>query len=76
METSNYCSCFFPEGHYPQSQNPRLVVPVPAQVGRGCLHADFANKSLGGGVLVGGCVQEETLGTKSRPSERAKGNHC
>ena len=32
------------------------------QVGRGCLHADFANKSLGGGVLVGGCVQEEYLG--------------
>lgn len=29
------------------------------EVGRGCLHADFANKSLGGGVLVGGCVQEE-----------------
>jgi len=29
------------------------------EVGRGCLHADFANKCLGGGVLVGGCVQEE-----------------
>ncbi|CAE7672377.1 Parg, partial [Symbiodinium pilosum] len=27
--------------------------------GRGCLHADFANRYLGGGVLVGGCVQEE-----------------
>mmetsp|Transcript_98611 Transcript_98611/g.234899 ORF Transcript_98611/g.234899 Transcript_98611/m.234899 type:complete len:443 (+) Transcript_98611:1-1329(+) len=27
--------------------------------GNGCLHADFANKFLGGGVLVGGCVQEE-----------------
>ncbi|CAK8994328.1 Poly(ADP-ribose) glycohydrolase [Durusdinium trenchii] len=29
------------------------------EVGRGCLHADFANQCLGGGVLVGGCVQEE-----------------
>eukprot|EP01052_Picozoa_sp_SAG31_P045595 SAG31_NODE_8388_length_1460_cov_1.886848_1_plen_388_part_01 len=27
--------------------------------GRGCLHADFANMFLGGGVLSGGCVQEE-----------------
>lgn len=24
-----------------------------------CLHADFANMYLGGGVLSGGCVQEE-----------------
>ncbi|CAE7590716.1 Parg [Symbiodinium natans] len=29
------------------------------EMGRGCLHADFANMYLGGGVLVGGCVQEE-----------------
>lgn len=27
--------------------------------GEGCLHADFANMFLGGGVLSGGCVQEE-----------------
>lgn len=27
--------------------------------GKGCLHADFANMFLGGGVLSGGCVQEE-----------------
>jgi len=27
--------------------------------GHNCLHADFANKFLGGGVLSGGCVQEE-----------------
>eukprot|EP00441_Pelagodinium_beii_P015462 CAMPEP_0197661264 /NCGR_PEP_ID=MMETSP1338-20131121/51350_1 /TAXON_ID=43686 ORGANISM="Pelagodinium beii, Strain RCC1491" /NCGR_SAMPLE_ID=MMETSP1338 /ASSEMBLY_ACC=CAM_ASM_000754 /LENGTH=451 /DNA_ID=CAMNT_0043238785 /DNA_START=19 /DNA_END=1374 /DNA_ORIENTATION=- len=27
--------------------------------GHGCLHADFANMFLGGGVLTGGCVQEE-----------------
>ncbi len=27
--------------------------------GRACLHADFANEFLGGGVLSGGCVQEE-----------------
>jgi len=25
------------------------------------LHADFANKYIGGGVLTGGCVQEEIL---------------
>ena len=25
--------------------------------GHDCLHADFANKYLGGGVLSGGCVQ-------------------
>lgn len=30
-----------------------------AEKGRGCLHADFANMFLGGGVLSGGCVQEE-----------------
>jgi hypothetical protein len=29
------------------------------EFGRHCLHADFANKFLGGGVLSGGCVQEE-----------------
>ena len=29
------------------------------EFGRDCLHADFANKFLGGGVLSGGCVQEE-----------------
>ena len=46
------------------SHKPGLfLAPETAQVGRGCLHADFANKSLGGGVLVGGCVQEEILGT-------------
>lgn len=28
-------------------------------VGGGALHADFANRHLGGGVLAGGCVQEE-----------------
>ena len=28
-------------------------------VGGGALHADFANRYLGGGVLEGGCVQEE-----------------
>ena len=28
-------------------------------VGGGALHADFANRRLGGGVLGGGCVQEE-----------------
>mmetsp|Transcript_51464 Transcript_51464/g.122388 ORF Transcript_51464/g.122388 Transcript_51464/m.122388 type:complete len:565 (+) Transcript_51464:102-1796(+) len=27
--------------------------------GDDCVHADFANKMLGGGVLSGGCVQEE-----------------
>jgi len=27
--------------------------------GKDCLHADFANMFLGGGVLTGGCVQEE-----------------
>mmetsp|Transcript_116755 Transcript_116755/g.212379 ORF Transcript_116755/g.212379 Transcript_116755/m.212379 type:complete len:343 (+) Transcript_116755:2-1030(+) len=27
--------------------------------GEGCIHADFANMLLGGGVLSGGCVQEE-----------------
>eukprot|EP00931_Biecheleriopsis_adriatica_P095530 TRINITY_DN69126_c0_g1_i1.p1 TRINITY_DN69126_c0_g1~~TRINITY_DN69126_c0_g1_i1.p1 ORF type:complete len:458 (+),score=122.28 TRINITY_DN69126_c0_g1_i1:52-1425(+) len=27
--------------------------------GLGCLHADFANMFLGGGVITGGCVQEE-----------------
>jgi len=26
---------------------------------KGCLQSDFANKFIGGGVLVGGCVQEE-----------------
>jgi hypothetical protein len=29
------------------------------EYGGGCLHADFANMYLGGGVLSGGCVQEE-----------------
>ncbi|CAE7947162.1 Parg [Symbiodinium sp. KB8] len=34
-------------------------VGLEDEMGRGCLHADFANMYLGGGVLVGGCVQEE-----------------
>merc|ERR1711988_1213662 len=29
------------------------------EYGHGLLHADFANKFIGGGVLSGGCVQEE-----------------
>ena len=28
---------------------------------KGCLQADFANKYIGGGVLGGGCVQEEIM---------------
>jgi len=53
-------------GRWRESTFPLLEMSVAPEltgfedeVGRGCLHADFANKSLGGGVLVGGCVQEE-----------------
>lgn len=32
---------------------------APIEDAQGCLQADFANKYIGGGVLFGGCVQEE-----------------
>ncbi|EKX42032.1 hypothetical protein GUITHDRAFT_111887 [Guillardia theta CCMP2712] len=49
------------------SNKPLLGISVaPAGVGfedddngKDCLHADFANMYIGGGVLTGGCVQEE-----------------
>jgi len=39
------------------------VLPVGHMIedAHGCLQADFANKWIGGGVLRGGCVQEEIL---------------
>ena len=37
---------------------PRVGFEDPEH-GQGCLHVDFANKYLGGGILCGGCVQEE-----------------
>merc|ERR1712151_615985 len=55
------------EQHWATSTQPVLPIDmvdmwvgfVDAEKGRGCLHADFANMFLGGGVLSGGCVQEE-----------------
>eukprot|EP00277_Geminigera_cryophila_P010501 CAMPEP_0179410576 /NCGR_PEP_ID=MMETSP0799-20121207/3377_1 /TAXON_ID=46947 /ORGANISM="Geminigera cryophila, Strain CCMP2564" /LENGTH=492 /DNA_ID=CAMNT_0021182467 /DNA_START=6 /DNA_END=1484 /DNA_ORIENTATION=- len=57
----------FDEGLWMQSVAPLLKMEVvPPMIGfeneewgHDCLHADFANKYLGGGVLSGGCVQEE-----------------
>ena len=40
---------------------PRMVGFEDEEYGGGCLHADFANMYLGGGVLSGGCVQASTL---------------
>jgi len=47
-----------------QSKKPLMPVDVAKQgsgfeEAPGLAHVDFANKSLGGGVMTGGCVQEE-----------------
>ena len=56
-----------PPEQWAQSKMPLTnVTVVPPMIGfedetwgKDCLHADFANMYLGGGVLTGGCVQEE-----------------
>eukprot|EP00427_Karlodinium_veneficum_P013505 CAMPEP_0169071340 /NCGR_PEP_ID=MMETSP1015-20121227/5605_1 /TAXON_ID=342587 /ORGANISM="Karlodinium micrum, Strain CCMP2283" /LENGTH=449 /DNA_ID=CAMNT_0009130415 /DNA_START=159 /DNA_END=1508 /DNA_ORIENTATION=- len=52
------------EKEWTQSKKPLLPVDVAKQntgfeEAPGLAHVDFANRSLGGGVMTGGCVQEE-----------------
>eukprot|EP01097_Dermamoeba_algensis_P009482 TRINITY_DN666_c0_g1_i1.p1 TRINITY_DN666_c0_g1~~TRINITY_DN666_c0_g1_i1.p1 ORF type:complete len:470 (-),score=89.33 TRINITY_DN666_c0_g1_i1:48-1457(-) len=55
---------FSPEFDWENCQKPLCEVHVteplvPLDEAHGCLQVDFANKYIGGGVLSGGCVQEE-----------------